>query len=290
MKTKAGRLPDPGTTHRIGSARWRVAPGEEAFLQAARALRYDDRASVPGLELLKDARNVFWGRLRRDDGDWFVKGKRVRGWRRRLATLGRPSELRVEWKKTWWLRARGVATADPVAVGERRWLGALVEEHLAFRWAPGALNLLEFLLAKEASLPAGGFRRIRRRAGGLLGSLLGRLHAVGAYHRQFHDRNILVLEGGADGFRMVPIDLDHLTTSDRLDEADRDWNFHQLAWHLRRTIERWRPQCADVGRFLRGYHREDPSAARSWKDLYRRFQRAVPREPPSERPKRIRRP
>jgi hypothetical protein len=194
--------------------------------------------------------------------------------------------MREEWRKTWWLRSRGIETVEPSAVGEVRRFGAVVEAYFATRWVPGARNLIAYLDAKEKELPLPAFGRLRRRVTYALGQLFGSFHALGAYHRQFHDRNILVTEDAGGTLRLLPIDLDHLTICERLTDDDRDWNFYQLSWHLRRTIGRWRPSTRDVARFLKGYHAADPSCAPSWRELFRRVLAIVPAEPLAERPRR----
>jgi hypothetical protein len=286
MKTTARLLPDPGTTVRIGAAHWRVAKGDEAILDAVKDLRYERRKEQQGLELLKDANHVFWGRLRVAGREWFLKGHRRVGLRRLVKSLFCVSDMREEWRKTWWLRSTGIETVEPSAVGEVRRFGVVVEAYFATRWVPGARDLIKYLDAKEKELTLVAFERLRRRVSVSLGRLLGSFHARGTYHRQFHDKNILAVEE-EDGLpRLLPIDLDHLTICDRITEEDRDWNFYQLAWHLRRTISRWRPQTRDVARFLKGYYAADPSCAPSWRELFRRVHAIVPAEPLAMRPRR----
>ncbi len=286
MKTTVTSLPDPGRTIQAGAARWRVALGEEPILDAVKELRYERRGEVAGLEILKDAHHVFWGRLRLGDREWFLKGYRNSGLRRLVLSVLGASGMREEWRKTWWLRSRGIETVEPSAVGEVRRLGAVVEAYFATRWVPGARNLITYLDAKEKELTLPAFGRLRRRVTYALGQLFGSLHALGAYHRQFHDRNILVTENAGGALRLLPIDLDHLTICERLSDDDRDWNFYQLSWHLRRTIGRWRPSTRDVVRFLEGYHAAYRSCTPSWRELVLRVLAIVPAEPLAERPRR----
>jgi hypothetical protein len=266
--------------------RWRVAPAAEAVVHALGPLRFASRREVPGLEVLKDRDPVFWGRLRLDGRDYFVKGRRSRGAGELVRSILRPSPFEEEWRKTWWLRARGIETAVPVAVGSVRRLGSLVETFLVTSWIEGSRDVLGFLTERQRELTPARFARLERGVATALGRLFGSLHAAGAWHRQFHDRNILVREDGPR-FRLVPIDLDHLTIAGTLTDADRDWNFYQLAWHFRRLIERFRPGPRDLVCFLRGYGEATRAGGPSrWRELARHLGTFLPRAPLPARPQR----
>jgi hypothetical protein len=161
----------------------------------------------------------------------------------------------------------------------------LFESFLITRWMPEARNLLVYLEEKEALLSGKDFSSLRRRVVYSLGQLFGSLHALGALHRQFHDRNILVVEASDGAPRLLPIDLDHLTLRGRIREEERDWNFYQLAWHLRRPISRFKPGPADFVQFLKGYHEAAPHCASSLRALLARVSAILPPAPLLERPK-----
>ncbi|MBI4606361.1 MAG: hypothetical protein HY721_30720, partial [Planctomycetes bacterium] len=277
-----------GTDVRLGRVLWRAAPDREALLEALRGLRMGRLGEVAGLEVLRQKPGRFWGRLRTAGGDYFVKGRRLDRFRRLFRSLLRPSPMREEWRKAWWLRSRGVATPEPVAVGEVRRLGALVESYYVCRWLPGALSLRAYLDEKERALGPRELARLRARLTRLLGGLLGELHAHRAYHWEFHDTNILVEEPEGGAPRLVLIDLDHLQVRERFTEEDRAWSLHQVAWYLRKPLARWPPGIRGVLRFLRGYHEADPASAPTFRALVEKVLPWLPAEPPASRPRRRR--
>lgn len=260
-------------------------PGNEEILDAVKTLRFSQVKSFPGLQILKSGKSLFWGRLQAGGKEYFIKGRRQDRLRRIIKSVLRASEHREEWGKTWWLKSRGIETVEPVAVGEVRRLGALLESFLVSRWVPEARNLLVYMEEKEKLFSARDFAALRKRLVFSLGRLFGSLHAAGAFHRQFHDRNIIVVEESDGSPRLLPIDLDHLTIAPHLREEDRDWNFFQLAWHFRRPIARFKPGAKEFVQFLRGYHAAAPESAPSLKALVTRLSAFLPEGPLAERPK-----
>ena len=277
---------DAAITVSCRAVRWQVLPEEKDLLGALQTLRFDQVEGFPGLRLLKLGDSLFWGHLRVGEKDYFIKGRKQDRFRRIVKSLFRASKLREEWRKTWWLKSRGIETVEPVAIGEVRWMGALLESFLVTRWIPEARNLLEYMEEKEKLLSTRAFEGLRKCVVFFLGRLFGSLHVLGVFHRQFHDRNILVVEANDATPRLLPIDLDHLTIFKGFREEDRDWNFYQLAWHLRRPISRFKPGPKDVVQFLKGYHQAAPQSAADLKALVWRMKAVLPPEPLLERPKR----
>ncbi|HVR75827.1 MAG TPA: lipopolysaccharide kinase InaA family protein [Planctomycetota bacterium] len=273
-------------TVRLGPALWRVAEHDRAFLEAVDGLRHDRLEGFPGLRILKRKESRFWGNLRAGGKEYFIKGRRIDRVRRSLRTFLRTSPMREEWRKAWWLREGGIETPEPVAVGEVRRLGLLRESFFACRWMPGALSLRAFLEEKESSLSARGFERLRARLLILMGRLFGSLHSRGALHWEFHEQNMLVVEESPGVERIVPIDLDHLVLPSPFRDEDREWNFFQLAWYLRKPMSRWRLRAKDVIRFLKGYHEVLPLGASSFEEFVRLRMARLPPGPLPSRPRR----
>lgn len=266
-------LPDPGRDVRIGPVRWRFAPGEDALAAHLRRLVLEPWASLPDMELLRLDPKVFWGRVQLPGGDYFLKGRRVR--RRRLRYLWTASAVRREWRRSFALRARGIDTPAPAAVGELRRFRFPRIGFYASRWREGA-SLEDHLEAEERALPPRDFARVRRGLAEELGGLLGRLHHAGVVHRQFHGRNVFVVDD-AQGRMLIPIDCQHVGIPRRFRDADRAYNLRQAAWWLRDLIARWRPSRAERVRFLRGYHRASPESAASFAELVERASRLMAR-------------
>lgn len=104
---------------------------------------------------------------------------------RRLA-LGRPLPRHRELANLTWLRARGLPAVEPLVAGVARRGPRPVLQFLATTLVPSAPSLAD--LAGHADPdPA---RLVA--AAGAVGSLLGRLHAVGFTHRDAFARNFVV--------------------------------------------------------------------------------------------------
>lgn len=277
-------LPDPGKSLFASGTTWRVTSAGEALLPILAALARDAPEDVPGLDILQRKPGRFWGRLRLHEGDFFVKGRKIDRLRRKLRTFLRVSPMRVEWRKAWWLASQGIETPEPVAVGEARRFGLLVENVLVTRWVDGARPLRARLEESVARLPERQIRRFRARIAEEVGRLLGALHAAGAYHWEFHDMNLLVT-GSDESPRLLAIDLDHLVIPKVFCERDRAWSFHQLPWYLRKPIARWQLGRRELVRFFQGYHAVEPAGAADWRELFRRLGKHFPAEPPRERPR-----
>ncbi len=278
-------MPDPGTTLEAGGVTWRTTSAGVEILRRLGDVRFETAETLEGFELLKRKPDRFWGRLRLPAGTVFMKARKIGQLRRRLRTLFRPSAMREEWCKSWWLRSKGIATPEPLCVGEVRHHGMVCENFFISRWIEDARPLRTFLEESAVKLPPEQFQSLRSLVVKSLGHLLGTLHAAGAYHWEFHDMNILVV-GSPESPQFQPIDLDHLVIPNVFNESDRDWNFHQLRWYLRKPIERWGLSPRDVVRFLRAYHSADPRCARDWRALHRRLDNHLAAEPLLERPHR----
>src|SRR5262249_41369813 len=124
------------------AVRWQIQPEERDLLEPLKTLRFDTAKGFPCLQLLKESGRGFWGHLLAGEREYFIKGRKEDGLRRIVKSMFHPSKLKEEWRKTWWLKSRGIETVEPVAVGEVRRMGALLESFLVTRWIPQARNLL----------------------------------------------------------------------------------------------------------------------------------------------------
>jgi hypothetical protein len=282
------RLPDPGDESRRGPIVWRATAGAEAFLDLAERIELDPWASLPNMELLKRTNKVFWGRVEAGGEPFFIKGHKVITSRQRVRSLFTPSKSRLEWRATWALREAGVATAEPVAVGELRRLGLLFGHLFASRWIEGLTLLDDFLDARQASSEAADFAALRRRMAGVLGAFLGRLHALGAVHRQ--PGNLFLVP--AEPERLLILDCAHVSIMPTFTDRDRAWGFTLLDYWMRPSVTRWGADEGDYRAFLRAYLAADPRSAPRLAELARRVGRLLrePGEPRARRPRRSRAP
>lgn len=277
-------LPDPGKSARIGAVHWRLAPGEEELAAHLAELVLDPWVSLPGMELLRCDRKVFWGRLRWDGREYFVKGRKLVTRRRRVRSIWKTSAFRREWRRTWGLHERGVEIIEPVAVGELRHWGLQQVGFYCSRWTEGQ-TLAAYLEAQQRVLEPRAFGALRRTLVEELGALLGRLHHAGAYHRQFHDQNVFVSEG-PNGRVLLPIDCQHVGIPRTFSDTDRAYNLRLLAYWLRGPVNRWGATRTEFIRFLRGYYHAAPESAESFAELVRRASRLLPGPPARRKPSR----
>lgn len=203
-------------------------------------------------------------------GPWFVKDHRLRRVGDRLRAVLVGSKAWAEWRAARRLRAAGVPTIEPAAVGWRRRWGLVGRCILVTRAIVGAAPLTDLL--RPGRLPA----RARRAVIQACAHLLRQLHQAGIEHRDLYADNLLV--EGADAGRPVVhvIDLHRIRFSRRLGLRARRRNLVLLA-----TALRLETSAADRWRFFRAYAAGagevggDPKAF--VRDVMRRVERATHR-------------
>lgn len=208
-----------------------------------------------------------------------VKQYRPQNWWKSLCGLFRPTRAFRGWRMGRLLRAKGVATPQPLlACREIGWSEG-GRSYLATRWIEAAENLHAYgwrLLARPAS------KRFRSavRCAESLGSLIGRMHAAGVAHRDLKAANLLVVEYGEDmdglenpsytgGISTWLVDLDGATIPLRLSDARRAANLARLAASL--EAHPW-VSSTICCRFLRAYIAAFPPGRADWKWLWRRVE------------------
>ncbi len=197
-------------------------------------------------------------------GNVFLKHDRFRGLGASLRFLLAPSRARAEWDTARRLAECKVPTVRPVAIGERRRGGFLVESFLVTAGIDGG-EPLDALLREERIPPAGPARgRWRRQVARALGEVLAKFHAGGFWHRDLHPGNFLAQPFGEAGPAISLIDLHKARRPAR--PEPRHW-IADLAW-LDYGSRAWTSR-ADRVRFLRTYLRGMPAWAVDWKDAAR---------------------
>jgi tRNA A-37 threonylcarbamoyl transferase component Bud32 len=203
---------------------WRWS-GEAAFFGL---LEQVEKKSVPS-EVVKSnpKRDVIRA------GDLFLKRYRVTSRLERVKHVFVPSKAETEHENMRRLRAAGVATAEPLAWGEKR--GAFLEE-CAFvsRAVPGAHSFARAL--DEARAGKGDRKALIEK----LARLACAIARAGADHRDLHVGNVLLDQEE----RAVIIDLHAVSFPGVLDEAHR---FTRLA-RLALSLGALDPERASLGR------------------------------------------
>lgn len=206
-----------------------------------------------------------------------VAYKRVRGknWWKAILFWFRPSPAWQAWQRGHSLLLRGIATARPLAIVERRRWGLRGESYLATEWIEGAVNLHVYAwqLAKR---PLAERRRRSRQVAEALGRLLGRLHGWQLSHRDLKACNLLVLER-PDGVDCHVIDADSVRVARKVPDWFKALNLARLA--ASQMAHPW-VSNGDRLRFLRAYLAESARwggdwRPADWKHVWRRVARAT---------------
>jgi hypothetical protein len=220
---------------------------------------------------------VVQAELKLETGSTLVAYKRVRprNWWKTLLHYFRRNPAREAWYYGHALLVRGIPTARPLAVIERKRFGLPAEGYLATQWIAGASNLHVYGW-QLTQRPLAERRRRTRQVCESLGSLLGRMHSWHVSHRDLKGCNVLVVErdNAVDCFL---IDADSVHIPRRLIPLFRAFNLGRLA----ATIEAhtWVTRT-DRLRFFRAYLRElwrgDPGAwPADWKHGWRAVAKAM---------------
>lgn len=220
---------------------------------------------------------VVEGRLPLGGAATRVAYKRVRAknWWKALLFCFRRSPALEAWYFGHALLLRGIATARPLAVIERRWFGLRGESYLATQWIDGAVNLHVYAWRLAKRPPSERQRRTRQTAAAL-GRLVGRMHGWRVSHRDMKACNVLVVER-PDGVDCSLIDADSVRIGRRLPGWLQALNLARLAVSLVAhpwvsngdRLRFWRAYLSELSRGDSRWRRDD------WKPLWRRVARAA---------------
>ncbi len=153
----------------------------------------------------------------------FVNGQRVivkryhsKGWLERIKYLFRPSRAKAEWDMMNALLDKGISTCVPLAYGERRRWGFLLDGSLIVKEIPDCLSFQAYIrrhysgvLSKDKILQK---RELLRKLAGFV----RHIHDKDIDHRDFHGGNILVTETDSGNPVFYLIDLHKARVCNRL--------------------------------------------------------------------------
>jgi hypothetical protein len=242
-----------GETLELGGVRWRLAAGVDGNALAPLLER--------ALQQLAGARDLRSGRRKRlfrlalgsgPEPDHLLKRcgyPASRGWLRHA----RGSKARRELAIAEGLAARDVPVVVPLAAGERRRAGRLIECFLLAPLLGGAVDLRR--LSSERALAPRERRRLLR----ALGELVRRAHDAGLHQDDLAPNNVLVSGAAMDELRLV--DFERARLRSRIDAGAR-----------RRTLAKLARAGAGLSaaqrlRFLRAYAGDAAEARRWWEQL-----------------------
>jgi tRNA A-37 threonylcarbamoyl transferase component Bud32 len=129
-----------------------------------------------------------------------VKRARRKLWYRYINEIGRGSRSWRAWKKAWNLLVRGIPTAWPLLIMQRRVLGYVVDQVIVFERVPGKTLATTNLDLLEPPARADLFHRC--------GRILRRIEAVGFSHFDSKASNWIVMPDDRRGPTPVMVDVD----------------------------------------------------------------------------------
>lgn len=265
--------------HEIGQTSWYVDPEWADALIDRDGLPLARWEAEGRLTLVKQSpyRRVY--RVELEPKSVYIKHFLVPDVRTKLRQWVRRGKARNEGRRAIELAATGIPTLTPLALGERRRFGLLLENFLITEEIPETTPLDGFL----GRLGPGVEPALRRRLATELAGMTARLHHAGYVHQDFHPGNILIRTRDDRSFALAMIDLDALRRRVGLGWSDAGANLaclNHYFWNRCHRSDRLRFLTAyldarevsppEPGRFAR----EIESATRAWAErLWRRWGR-----------------
>jgi tRNA A-37 threonylcarbamoyl transferase component Bud32 len=194
---------------------WWVRSDWRDALLGPTGLRLDEWRRQGRLTVVKRHAYRVVYRAELDQGAVYLKHYLVPGLRAKLRQWLRRGKGRNEGRRARYLNALGVPTITPVALGEQRKGGFLLENYLVTHAISESLSLQEFLEKRLPHWPQHRRPRLRRNLARELALMTARLHDHGFFHLDYHPGNILVRVGDDDRPRLAIVDLDGLRVSHR---------------------------------------------------------------------------
>lgn len=186
--------------------RWQVAAGWQAILFGPEGPRWEALGMGQLVTAIKRGAHRTVYRVELSGRHVYVKHFHSKRWLGIAMDLACGSPARREGRRLQAIARRGVATARPVAWGERVWGGVVTESYLVTEDVGGACTLDEYLSHRVTMLSSNERAGARRQLFRGLGRWLAQIHEAGIYHRDLHAGNILV-SPAADGDPLHSLDF-----------------------------------------------------------------------------------
>jgi tRNA A-37 threonylcarbamoyl transferase component Bud32 len=231
------------TSFAIGETTWRVRSEYRDLLFDAAGFRLPAWRADGSATLVKAGAGRTIHRVRVGGAELYVKHFRPVKWFSLIHQFVRRGRARKEFEVAQFLRLHGVPTFDPLALGERRRAGLLLESYLVSESIAGGMTLFDFIEEDRDGVAAD----LRRRLAAELARLAARLHEAGVEHRDLHERNIVIRPTlGAE--ELFLLDLHELRR-----RPGREWRFAERDLARMGRYFTLRTSAADRLRFFRAY-------------------------------------
>ncbi len=190
-----------------GGFRWQIKPSLADLLLGPSGIRLPEWLRAGQARIVKQGphRNVYFVEL--PEICFYLKHNRLPDWPSWLRQLVRPSKARMEFDRARAVAARGIATFEPLALGEERTFLGAGESFLVTRALEDAEPLHRFVAGALPALGPARCIRIRHQLTRELALLAARLHDAGICHNDLHAGNLLVRLWEDDRLDLYLIDL-----------------------------------------------------------------------------------
>ncbi|MFO0957665.1 MAG: lipopolysaccharide kinase InaA family protein [Isosphaeraceae bacterium] len=193
---------------RAGPKSWKVDPGWRDAFADDQGFRIDRWKSEGRLHVVKSSPFRVVYRVDLDRGTVYIKHFLVPDLRTKLRQWFRRGKGRNECLHALELARLGIPTIRPLAIGERRRWGFLLENYLITLGLDGSRSLQEVYEQDLPDREEPSRGRLRRALAIELGKLTAQLHEAGFVHLDLHPGNFLVRFAADDRPRLYLIDLD----------------------------------------------------------------------------------
>lgn len=260
-----------GATYlRFGDVRWHVRGDVADLLFNADGLRLPHWIKSGQARIVKHGphRTVYHVQL--DDRSIYIKHNRVPDIRAVLSQWVQTSKGRRELNCIEKLAAASVPTIAPLALGEQRKAGLVLENYLVTEAIENVLSLDRFVQETWPKLSAEAQPRLRLNLTRSLAELVARLHRAGATHPDLHSGNILVRVNSDHTVALFLVDLQEAGSVRSVgwrQSRDDLLAFGLFFLTMGREIDR--------ARFLRRYLELRPELQLNWKTKARELEQAL---------------
>jgi len=203
--------------------------------------------------VVKDGPHRTVYRLDTDQGRYFLKHCRCRGWVQALGHLIRSSPARREFTRSREIARRGVPTVTALAYGEQRRWGLVRDSYLVTTAIPDTVALDDFLARRLPRLPDENRSIAKRRIVVSLAQFCAAAHKAGVFHHDFHAGNLLIRtdsERTGDEAELFLIDVPHVRLT-----GPMNWRASRASLVMLCTSLEPLASLSDFWRFWRAYRR-----------------------------------
>jgi serine/threonine protein kinase len=202
---------------------WQMRPELQAVLLGPNGVRLEEWQRAGKAHVVKHGPHRTVYRVALAGLSFYLKHYRVTHIGTRLKQLFRPPKARLEFQRAIEVAARNVATAAPLAMGERQVSPVARESFLITKTLENTEPISSFIRDTLFRFGPGRAVRLRQRLAAGLGEFVAHLHNRGITHRDLHADNILVALDPQDQPQLYLIDLHDVEVGEPLDwRASRD--------------------------------------------------------------------